>query len=60
MKKLYNTVINMIEIMMHKYYNKITKFIKQNLYQKILINMQIKNNDFHKHKLQIYLNNQFK
>ena len=50
MKKLYNTVINMIEIMMHKYYNKITKFIKQNLYQKILINMQIKNNQFYNNK----------
>ena len=31
MKKSFNIIIHIIEIMMHKYYNKAVKYIKQNL-----------------------------
>ena len=57
MKRLYNININMIEFIIHKYCNKVIKFIKHNTYRKILINIQIKNNHFHNNKLLVYLDN---
>ena len=41
MKKLFNMTINIIEFMIHKYYNKPVKFTRCNINKKILIDILI-------------------
>ena len=41
--------MNIIDFMVHKYYNNIAKYIKLNLFKKVFIDTLIKNDSFHKH-----------
>ena len=50
MKKSFNITINTIEFMIHKYYNKAVKYIKQIINKKILTDISIKNIDYHNRK----------
>ena len=43
-------IINIIEFMICKYYNKIVKYIRQNIKKKILIDILIKNSNLNNHK----------
>ena len=43
-------IINIIEFMICKYYNKIVKYIRQNIKKKILIDILMQNKNFHKSK----------
>ena len=47
--KIYsNMIIYIIEFIIYKYYNKIVKYIKLTFKKKILIDISLKNNNFHK------------
>ena len=50
MKKLLNMIILIIEIMMHKYYNKAINYIKYHTHKEILIDILIQNSNYHKYK----------
>ena len=50
MKKLSNMTINTIEFIIHKYYNKAVKYIKQIINKEISIDILIQNNNYHKSK----------